>query len=81
MPSGLTYNIYDGTDMSLRGFALKCVAQLGAGYRATNQGEKKMPLDKAPVIPVSDWYLKELDKAKEEVKYWMNVENNPEELD
>lgn len=37
MPSKLTCNIYNGTDMSLRGFALKCVAQLGAGYWATNQ--------------------------------------------
>lgn len=54
MPSKLTCNIYNGTDMSLRGFALKCVAQLGAGYWATNQGEKEMPLDKAPIIPVSD---------------------------
>jgi hypothetical protein len=81
MPSGLTCNIYNGTDMSLRGFALNCVRQLGAGYHATNQGEKEMPLDKAPVISVSDWHPKQLAKAKEEVKHWINVENNPDELD
>lgn len=81
MPSGLTCNIYDGTDMSIRGFALNCVRQLGAGYTATNQGEKKMPLDKAPVIPLSDYHPKQLARAKEKVEYWMEVEKNPEELD
>ena len=81
MPSGLTCRIYDGTDISLRGFALKCVTQLGAGYYATNQGSKEMPLDKPPVIPMSDYHQKQLDKAKKDVEYWFGVEKNPEELD
>jgi len=81
MPSRLTYKIYDGSDMSLRGFALKCVTQLGAGYHATNQGDKEMPLYEAPVIFVSDYHLTKLDEAKEEMLHWIEVEKNPEELD
>lgn len=81
MPSGLTYKIYNGSDMSLRGFALKCVTQLGAGYNATNQGDKEMPLYEAPVIPVSDYHVKKLDEAKKEILHWIEVEKNPEELD
>ena len=81
MPSGLTCKIYEGTDLSLRDFALRCVRQLGAGYTATNQVEKEMPRDKAPIIPVSDYHPKQLARAKEEVKHWMEVEKNPKELD
>lgn len=81
MPSGLTCKIYEGSDMSLRGFALKCITQLGAGYHATNQGDKEMPLYEAPVIPVSDYHLTKLDEAKEEMLHWIEVEKNPEELD
>lgn len=81
MPSGLTCRIYDGTDMSLRGFALKCVTHFGAGYCATEQGDKEMPLDKPPVIHMSSYHQEQLDKAKKEVEHWLEVEKNPEELD
>lgn len=32
MPSGLTSKIYSGEDLTLRGFALNCVRQLGIQY-------------------------------------------------
>jgi len=81
MPTGLTCNIYDGSDTSLRGFALKCVTQLGAGYHATRQGEEKMPLDKAPVMQVSDYYLERINEAKRDLEKWNKLKDNPEELD
>lgn len=81
MPSGLTCRIYEGSDMTLRGFALKCVTQLGAGYFATEQDNKKMPLYEAPVIPLSDYHSKRLSEAKEEMQHWIEVEKNPGELD
>lgn len=80
MPSGLTCNIYDGSDMTLRGFALNCVRQLGAGYIATEQGEKRMPLDKAPVLKVSDYHPEQIKKAEAELRQWLEVRENPEEL-
>ena len=80
MPSGLTCNIYDGSDMTLRGFALNCVRQLGAGYLATEQGEKRMPLDKAPVLKVSDYHPEQIKKAEAELRQWLEVRENPEEL-
>ena len=76
MPSGLTYKINNGEDMSLRGFALKCVTQLGAGYFATQQGEKDMPLDKAPVIEVSKYHPEQLAKAKEDLAFWNEVKDD-----
>lgn len=81
MPSGLTYKIYDGSDMSLRGFALKCITQLAAGYFATEQGNKEMPLYEAPIIPVCDYHSKKLVKVKEEMQYWLDVEKNSDKLD
>ena len=80
MPTGLTCNIYDGSDMSLRDFALKCVTQLGAGYYATDQGSKKMPRDKAPVLTPSDYHPKRLKEAEKELQHWLSVRDNPEEL-
>ena len=79
MPSGLTYKIHDGTDMSLRDFALTCVRQLGAGYRVTDGGEKEMPRDKAPVLEVSDYHIKQREAAEKELEHWLEVKNNPEE--
>lgn len=81
MPSGLTCNIYDGSDTSLRGFALKCVTQLGAGYHATKQGEEEMPLDRAPILQVSDHYLARIDEHKRNLEKWTGLKDNPEELD
>lgn len=79
MPSGLTSKIYDGSDVTLRGFALKCLTHLGAGYRATNGGEKELPRDKAPVLKVSDYHLKQLELGQKELNHWIEVKNNPEE--
>lgn len=78
MPSGLTYKIYDGSDMSLRDFALTCVKQLGAGYKVTNQGEKEMPRDKAPVVEVSDYHAKQLELSKKQLDDWLRIKKNPE---
>lgn len=78
MPSGLTCDIYDGTDMTIRGFALKCATQVGAGYFATEQCSKKMPRDKAPVLKVSNYYEDSLRKAQKDLEYWKSLRNNME---
>ena len=78
MPSGLTCSIYDGSDMTLRGFALNCVRQLGAGYAVTEQGEKRMPLDKAPKFEVSDYHPKHIKQGEEDLAYWKRVKEDPE---
>jgi len=76
MPSGLTYKISNGEDMSLRGFALACVTQLGAGYMATEQASKPMPLDNAPVRKPSDCYENMLRDCEEKLKKWLNLKDN-----
>ena len=78
MPSGLTCSIYDGSDMTLRGFALNCVRQLGAGYAVTDQGEKRMPLDKAPELEVSDYHPKHIKQSEEDLAYWKMVREDSE---
>ncbi len=81
MPTGLTANIYEGKDNSFRGFALKCLAQLGAGWKATEYGEKELPLDKAPVIePDTKYHRNELKKAEEGVKRWKKAKEKPESV-
>ena len=81
MPTGLTCDIYDGSDNTFRGFAIKCLSQIGAGWYATNYGEKKLPLDKAPVIePDTKYHRKELKKAEEGVKHWKNAKEKPESV-
>lgn len=81
MPSALTSNIYDGSDMTLRKFALTCVTQLGAGYVATNQGTREMPLYEAPVIPLCDYHEKKIEEAKKELSKWIEISKGPEEVD
>lgn len=78
MPSGLTCNIYDGSDLTLRGFALRCVSQLGAGYEVTECGEKQMPLDKAPELKVSNRHQEALDRAVCVLNRWKEIEEDPE---
>lgn len=79
MATGLTYKICDGTDTSLRGFALTCVRQLGAGYHASQQGEKDLPRDHAPKMVVSDYHPKQIKKAEEDLEKWLKAKKNPEE--
>lgn len=81
MPTGLTHKIYDGSDITLRGFALACATQLNAGYIASDQGSKDLPLYKAPIIPIDDYHLKQIHEYEKKLKYWKKVEENPEELD
>lgn len=79
MPSGLTYKIYSGEELSLRDFALRCVKQLGAGYHASQQGDKDLPKDKAPVLKVGDYHPEEILKAKKEIAKWEGLRGNLEE--
>ena len=79
MPSGLTCKIYSGEELSLRDFALRCVKQLGAGYHASQQGDKDLPKDKAPVLKVEDYHPEAILEAKKEIAKWEGLRNNLEE--
>lgn len=78
MPTGLTSDIYEGKDMSLRKFALKCFTQFGGGYQASDGGSKPLPLYDAPVIPLCSYHTDRLKEAKENMKHWLEVENDSE---
>lgn len=80
MPTGLTSRIYEGKDTSLRGFALRCVRQLDYGYYASDHGEAELPLDKAPVIKPNDYHRDELEKAKKQLKDFVDLQKNPDAL-
>lgn len=79
MPSGLTCKIYSGEELTLRDFALRCVRQFGAGYFASQQGEKELPKDKAPILKVDDYHERKILEAEEELEKWENLRNNLEE--
>lgn len=79
MPSGLTYKIYSGEELSLRDFALRCVTHLGVGYHASQQGDKDLPKDKAPVLKVRDYHPEEILKAKKKIAKWEGLRGNLEE--
>ena len=79
MPSGLTCKIYSGEELSLRDFALRCIRQFGAGYFASQQGEKELPKDKAPILKVDNYHERGILKAEEELEKWENLRNNLEE--
>lgn len=78
MPSGLTYKIYNGEELTLRDFALRCVRQLGAGYHASQQGDKDLPKDKAPILKVADYHPKKIEEAKADLQYYSGLLNNLE---
>ena len=81
MPSGLTKKIYDGSDMSLRGFSLSCVRQFTPGYIASKGGNEELSPYRAPVLKASDFYINKLHGIEEELKYWKDiVSNNPAQL-
>ena len=79
MPSGLTCKIYSGEELTLRDFALRCVTQLGAGYFASQQGEKELPKDKAPILTVRSYHEVKIIKAEKEIEKWEALRNNLEE--
>jgi hypothetical protein len=80
MPTGLTGAIYEGKDMTLRGFALRCATQTGYGSVWTDRGEKAMPLDKAPVMKEKSDHREALQEAMEELERWQQLKAQPEEL-
>lgn len=80
MPTGLTAEIYEGKSVSFRRFALKCSTQFGAGYYASDYGEKDLPLDKAPVLQPEQYYFNRAAQAEKELKQWEELKKNPEKL-
>lgn len=79
MPSGLTCKIYSGEELTLRDFALRCVIQFSAGYCASQQGEKELPKDKAPILKVDNYYEEQILEAEKELEKWVSLQNNHEE--
>lgn len=73
MPTGLTGSIYEGKDMTLRGFALRCVTQTGFGCSYTSRGEREMPLDRPPVLEANSYHREALKEAEEELARWQRL--------
>lgn len=79
MPTGLTYEIYGGTDTSFRKYALRCATHMGAGAVATNRGDTELPIDKAPVIEPDSYHKEMLKEAGAKLKHWVSLKVDPEE--
>ena len=77
MPTGLTHQIYYGTDMSLRSFALKCATHIGYGYRASDYGSRELPLDKPPVVEADKYHLEQMKEAEENLEMWKDIKGSP----
>ncbi|MBP5723368.1 MAG: hypothetical protein J6X18_07325 [Bacteroidales bacterium] len=77
MPTGLTHQIYYGTNMSLRSFALKCATHIGYGYRASDYGSRELPLDKPPVVEADKYHLEQMKEAEEKLEMWKDIKGSP----
>lgn len=80
MSTGLTHKIQDGSNMSLRSFVLDCVKQFGAGYFASEQGTKNLPLDKAPVLEPSNYHSKKLEEFECAYNKWQEEKKDLDKL-
>ena len=79
MPTGLTAKIYEGKELTLREFALRCATQFSPAHSYNGD----LPLDKAPVLENSsiDYYERELKKAREELEEANRLKEHPEEVE
>ena len=80
MPTILTSNIYDGSDTSFRSYALKCAACIDYCIKATENGEKPLPLNKAPVVEPKKLYKDTIKRYEAELEEYEALKNNPERL-
>ncbi|MBP5457605.1 MAG: hypothetical protein J6Y37_14030 [Paludibacteraceae bacterium] len=81
MPSGLTYQIYDGSDVSFRSYAIKCLENTGFGYRATQGGETHLPRYAPPVVKANlASYQKQFDEAETELETFKLASSKDPEL-
>lgn len=78
MPTSLTSSIYDGSDTSFRSYALKCAAYIDYCYRATDGGEKPLPMDKAPIVKPEKWYKETIKRYEDELGKYEALKRNPE---
>lgn len=77
MPTGLTEKIYNGEDVSLRDFILKCATQVSGGYEASDYGAKDLPRYEAPVITAdTTFYEERIIKAENELMYWVKLKED-----
>ena len=79
MPTVLTAKIYDGEELTLREFALRCATQFSPAHSYNGD----LPLDKAPVLENSsiDYYERRLKEAREELKEVNRLKEHPEEVE
>lgn len=78
MPTGLTAKIYEGEELTLREFALRCATQFSPAHSYGGD----LPLDKAPVLEnSSDYYERELKKARKELEEANRLKEHPEEVE
>ncbi len=74
MPTGLTYKIYDGDNMSLKDFALACAKHF------VNCDGDDLPHDNPPVFEVPDYYKNEIIILLDELKKWLEALQHPQDF-
>lgn len=76
MTTFYTDNLYKGEEESLRSFVLRCALNSSAGWRASECGEKTLPIDKAPILSTTSHYKDKLKEAKQWLVYYEKAKEN-----
>lgn len=80
MPTGLTSKIYEGKEITLREFALKCAGQLSPAYYYTRNHDEDLPLSSPPVLKADNYRQESLERAKKELERYEYLKANPSEM-
>lgn len=80
MPTGLTSKIYEGKEITLREFALKCAGQLSPAYYYTRNHDEDLPLSSPPILKANNYRQESLERAKKELEMYEYLKANPSEM-
>ena len=77
MPTGLTYKIYSGEDMSLRSFVLTCCGHMAAGFRYNERDARVLPTDRCPVCEYGLSDKKSMVYYENELENFLKLKEQP----
>lgn len=76
MPTGLTAKIYEGEELTLREFALRCAKH----FSPAHSYEGDLPLDKPPLLKGSDYYKLAIKRANEKLTRLEHLRKHTDEV-
>lgn len=76
MPTGFTNDIYDGSDMSLRSFALKCAYNF-----VELRDDVPLPHDHRPIVKSHSSIVENLERAKRNLEHFLDLAKNHSNLE